>query len=244
MKNLENIRAMPRMLRDQLWQKWRRTVQPAWLQLILHRTSPVSTEWGHDRGSPVDRYYIESFLQKHRRDMHGRILEIRDSTYTEKFGENITRHDVLDLDAKNPDATFICDLANAKCVPSEVIDCFVCTQTLQFVFEPRAAIAEIHRFLKPGGVVLATMPGISRVDRALADKDYWRFSVASGEKLFGDCFGANNVSVRGYGNALTAMGFLTGMARQEFKLRVLEAHDKYFPVIVAVRAVKQSQGTK
>lgn len=229
------------MLREQLWQKWRRTTRPAWLPFLLHHTSPVSTEWGHDRGSPIDRYYIESFLRQHQRDIRGRVLEIRDSTYTEIFGGDVSRREVLDLDAKNPRATFVCDLARAECVPDEAIECFICTQTLQFVYEPRAAIAHMSRFLKPGGVVLATVPGVSRVDRALADSDYWRFSVASCAKLFADCFGKDNVSVCAYGNALTATGFLTGMARQEFRASALETHDPYFPIIVAVRAVKPPQ---
>lgn len=242
LKNLGKIITTPRKVREQLWQKWRRTVRPAWLQLGLQRTTPLSTEWGHDRGCPIDRYFIESFLRQHQQDIRGRVLEIRDCTYTDQFGVNVTRPEVLDLDAENPHATFVCDLARAECVPSDSMDCFICTQTLQFVYEPRAAIAQMNRFLKPGGVILATMPGISRVDRALADSDYWRYSLASCMKLFGDCFGANNVSVRTYGNALTATGFLTGMARQELGASAFETHDPFFPVIVAVRVVKPSQG--
>lgn len=225
--------------RQQIWKTLQRTANPAWLHMFKQNPSPISTEWGHDRGSPIDRYYIEMFLQENRRDIHGRTCEIRDATYTRKFGTGVTRSEVLDIDSKNLNATFVCDLQSADCVPNNAIDCFVCTQTLQFVYEPRAAIAHMHRFLKPGGVALVTVPGISRIDRALADVDYWRFSVASCAKLFGDCFDPQNVSVGTYGNALTAMGFVGGMSRQELQPAALDAYDPYFPVIVAVRAVKR-----
>lgn len=227
--------------RKRLWQGWRRITRPAWLGFVRQRTAALSTEWGHDRGDPIDRVYIESFLKQHRHDIRGRVLEVRESMYTRQFGTQVEQSLVLDLDSKNPRATFVCDLAHADCVPDDAIDCFVCTQTLQFVYEPRAALAHVYRFLKPGGVVLATVPGISRTDRALADVDYWRFGVAACARLFGDCFGASNTTVRAYGNVLTAAGFLTGMARQELNAAAWRVHDPLFPVIVAVRAVKPGE---
>lgn len=219
-------------------QRWQRVRHPAWLAR-LHDTRPLSRRWGHDRGTPIDRYYVETFLNEHRGDIRGRVLEIRDSTYTDRFGVNVTQRDVLDLDPKNTSATFITDLASADAVPDNSMDCFILTQTLQFIYEPRAAIAHIHRFLKPNGVLLATVPGISRVDEALAQTDYWRFTRASCEKLFADCFAARNVRVRVYGNVLTAMAFLTGMAREDIRQHRLEVVDELYPVIIAVRALKR-----
>ena len=42
-------------------------------------TKPVSDHWGWDRGTPVDRYYIEQFLAEHAADVRGRVLEVKDS---------------------------------------------------------------------------------------------------------------------------------------------------------------------
>jgi hypothetical protein len=44
----------------------------------LRRLQPVSREFGYDRGLPIDRYYIERFLEAHRWDIYGRTLEIGD----------------------------------------------------------------------------------------------------------------------------------------------------------------------
>jgi hypothetical protein len=213
--------------------RWRRRVRPAWLTAL--GTRPASDHWGFDRGTPVDRYYIAQFLAEHRGDIHGRVLEVRDSEYTDRFGAGVIAREVLDIDAANPRATIVADLAAN--VPGERCDCFILTQTLQFVYDVRAAVMNARGLLCPGGVLLATMPAVSRVaPRAGLDADYWRFTRASCTRLFGDVFGADAVSVRTYGNVYAATAFLRGMALEELSRRKLDRHDPYFPVIIAVRA--------
>jgi SAM-dependent methyltransferase len=227
--------------RIRFFQRWQRLVHPAWL-VLLHKTQPLSERWGHERGQPIDRYYIESFLQSHRADICGRVIEIRESLYTDQFGSAVTRREILDFDAANPRATFVADLAHADHVPGDSMDCFILTQTLQFIFDPSAALAQIYRILRPNGVLLATVPGISRVDPALREIDYWRYTRPSVTKLLTARFGANNFTVQVFGNVLTAMGFLTGIAREEIAPHDLERVDEAYPVILAVRAVKRLLG--
>src|SRR6266508_3982008 len=93
----------------------RRLSRPAWLG-TLRRTTPLSDEWGFDRGTPVDRYYIECFLEEHHRDIHGRVLELRDSTYTDRYGIDVERSDVLDINPANSRATIIADLTAAHAI--------------------------------------------------------------------------------------------------------------------------------
>jgi SAM-dependent methyltransferase len=189
----------------------------------------------------VDRYYIENFLQEHRADIRGRILEIRDSTYTDQFGSAVETRDVLDIDPANPRATIVADLSAADQVPADSFDCILLTQTLQFVFDLRSAIGHTHRVLKPGGVVLVTVPATSRIaPRYGLTSDFWRFTPASTNRLFGEVFGAENVLVRSYGNVLTSIAFLSGLAREELTQNELDVLDEYFPLIVAVRASKSS----
>jgi hypothetical protein len=56
--------------------------------------------------------------------------------------------------------------------------------------------------------------------------------------LFGQAFGQDHVEVRTYGNVLVGIAFLTGMAQEELTRAELSARDPYFPLIIAVRAVK------
>jgi SAM-dependent methyltransferase len=211
----------------------------------LRRTTPLSDHWGADRGTPIDRYYIDHFLSGHRRDIRGRVLEVKETRYSRLFGTDVTRFDVLDIDPGNADATIVADLTAPDGVPSDAFDCFVCTQTLQFIYDVGAAVRESHRLLRPGGVLLATVPAVSKVDRhAGVDGDFWRFTTASCRRLFGDVFVEGHVEVRAYGNVLAAIGFLSGLAREELTDAELDVEDQLFPVLIGVRATKAQATTR
>jgi SAM-dependent methyltransferase len=204
----------------------------------LRRPGPVSDAWGFDRGTPVDRHYIEGFLEEHRADVRGHVLEVKDAGYTERFGSGVTRSDVLDVDPGNRCATLVADLAAGDGLPSDRFDCFVLTQTLQYVYDLGAAVAHVHRVLRPGGVCLATLPCISRIDDELQRTDHWRFTAASATALFEGAFREGRVEVESYGNVLAAIAFLMGLAREELTAEELDVRDPRFPVTIAVRAVK------
>jgi SAM-dependent methyltransferase len=217
-----------------------RLARPAWMG-TLRRTTPLSDDFGFERGTPLDRYYLEQFLREHRQDIRGCALEVRTADYVDRFGVDVERREVLDLDPTNPHATIVADLTRAEAIPSDSFDCFVLTQTLQFIYDTRAALREAHRILRPGGVLLATVPSVSRIDdNAGVDSDYWRFTTGSCRRLFGEVFGEEQIQVKSYGNVLAGIAFLAGMAQEELRRRELNVRDDLFPVIVAVRAVKGS----
>lgn len=202
-------------------------------------TAPLSTEWGFERGTPIDRFYIERFLAAHAADVRGRVLEVKSSEYTRRFDRGVVRADVLDIDPANAQATIVADLTATDQIPAGLFDCFILTQTLQFIYDVHAAVRQAHRALAPGGVLLVTLPVTSRLaPRYGIDMEYWRFTPASCRRLFGDVFGAENVQVETFGNVLVDMAFLQGAALEEFPRAKLEVNDPFFPLIVAVRAVR------
>src|SRR5690606_25124396 len=138
----------------------------------------------------------------------------------------------------NKKATVFADLAAADSIPSNIYDCFILTQTLQLIYDIRSAVAHAHRILKPGGVLLVTVPCVSRL-AGEGYTDYWRFTPDSCTRLFGEIFGAEQVTVYAYGNVLTATAFLQGMAAEELTRRELDTRDERYPVLLAVRAVKR-----
>lgn len=204
---------------------------------------PKSEHWGWDRGTPIDRYYIEQFLADHASDVRGNALEVKDPGYTRRYDHGVVRFDVLDLDASNPEATIVADLAVGDGIPDSFFDCFILTQTLQYIYDLRAAVAQCERLLRPGGVLLVTVPALSRIaHHGGLEWDYWRFTGASCRRLFGEVFGDENVAVRTYGNVLTGAAYYRGSAMEEIPRRKLDVHDPYFPSVVTVRAVKPAQG--
>ena len=208
----------------------------------LRRVTPISAHWGFERGRPVDRYYIEGFLDACSGDVRGRVLEIADNSYTLKFGgDRVVRSEVLHAETGNPRATIVGDLASGENIPSDAFDCIILTQTLLVIYDVRAAIRTIFRILKPGGVVLVTVPGVShKISRGDMDKwgDFWRFTTRSAQQLFNETFPPSNVTVRAYGNVLSASAFLYGLAVEDLRTEELNHFDPDFEVSISVRAVK------
>ena len=210
----------------------------------FNRVGPFSPEWGADRGRCIDRYYIEDFLERHAADIHGDVLEVHDADYTRQFGgARVHRSDVVDIDATNGRATVIADLRCASVIPADRYDCFIMTQTLHVIYEVRAVLSECRRILKPGGALLATLPCASRIapEQGL-DGDFWRFTPSATRRLFGEIFDPGHVEVRAYGNVLTNVAFLYGLACHELTRDEFEAHDPYFPLLISVRATKPIAG--
>lgn len=213
-----------------------------WVDLgHLRRVTPLSRDFGFDRGKPVDRYYIEKFLAQQAADICGRVLEIGDNSYTRQYGgDRVAQSDVLHVYKDNPAATIIGDLTCADCIPSDTFDCIILTQTLPFIYNVRAAIATVHRILKPGGVLLATFAGISQISRTDMDSwgEYWRFTKNSARKLFTEFFPSDNLDVAAYGNVFAVTAFLYGLATEELQTEELDYGDRDYEMLIAVRAVK------
>jgi peptidoglycan/xylan/chitin deacetylase (PgdA/CDA1 family)/glycosyltransferase involved in cell wall biosynthesis len=203
---------------------------------------PLSTFWGVDRGTAVDRYYINKFLDKNRLDVHGHVLEIKDGGYTSQFGDNrVEKGDVLDIDPANPSATIIADLTKADGIPSDTYDCFILTQTLHIIYDVKNALAHAYRLLKPGGVLLCTLPSTCRVnceDGGLDAGDYWRFTEASVRRLFAEVFPPAAFEVSVHGNVKACVAFLEGLSAEEIAPDVLDHTDPWHPLLFCVRGVK------
>ncbi|HEY6065928.1 MAG TPA: glycosyltransferase family 2 protein, partial [Thermoanaerobaculia bacterium] len=207
----------------------------------LRRLEPVSRVWGLDRGLPVDRYYIAKFLEEHRADIRGRVLEVKDSGYTAAYGSAVERSDVVDIAPDNPSATIVADLSAPGSLPEGTWDCFVLTQTIHIIYDTPRVLANAARALAAGGVLLATLPCVSRLDyESGLDGDFWRFTPASAKRLFEEAFGPGNVEVEAYGSVLACSAFLQGIAAEELTREELDRRDPYFPLLLCVKAVKRS----
>jgi SAM-dependent methyltransferase len=210
----------------------------------FYRVTPMSPIFGIDRGFPVERYYIEKFLEANSKDIKGRCLEMGDAFYINKFGgDRVSKIDVMHYVEGNPDATIVADLTRADHIPSNTFDCIILTQTLQMIYDMKVALRHLHRIIKPGGVLLMTSHGISKIGRRLGRDnwgEYWHITTQSAEKLFEETFPGADITVGSYGNVLTATCALHGIASDEIDKKELDYLDPDFEVIVTVRAVKMA----
>ena len=206
----------------------------------LRRRRPFSSDWGFDRGQPVDRHYIEEFLSARRDDIRGAVLEVGDPEYTRLLGgSSVTSSDVVDM-SQSDAATIVADLAAPGSLPPRRFDCVIVTQTLQYVADPAAAVANLWGALAEGGTLLLTVPCLQRIDPDLPGVDRWRFTPLGLEQLIGRGCPDGNAEVVGYGNVLVCVAFLMGLAADELRAAELEERDPDFPLIACARVRKPS----
>jgi SAM-dependent methyltransferase len=204
----------------------------------LRRMSPVDADYGYGRGTPVDRPYIRDFIAWHDADIHGRVLEVGDPTYAAERRERIDRLDIVDLNPENRAATIVVDLADPASLPTGVFDCVIVTQTLQYVRDLDAAVANIWQSLRPGGVALITIPASARRDGGLAAVDRWRVLPAGLVTIFERACSGAEIEVVSRGNLLVMVAVVQGLAAEEFSADELHTHDDNFPILTCARLRK------
>lgn len=203
-------------------------------------TAPVSHIFGCERGTPIDRYYIENFISTNKSLIHGVCCEIAEDTYCKKYGTAIIRQEILHYNNTNPAATIIGDLTKHDSLPQNLLDCFICTQTFNFIYDVKSAFQGTYKMLKPGGALIATVAGISQISRYDMDRwgDYWRFTDLSLKKMAEET-GFHNITINVYGNALAATSFVQGIAVEDLKNpKLLDELDIDYQVTLGLLAYK------
>lgn len=203
--------------------------------------APVHRKYGLTVGTPVDRCYIERFLERHAGDVRGHTLEVLDAVYTRRFGgDRVVRADVLDLDAGNREATVIADLETGRGMPVGAYDCFILTQTLSLTYDVAGALDHAYAALRPGGVLLVTVPGISQQSDPDREPfpDHWRFTRRGLGRLLGERFGDDAVQVGADGTVAASAAFLYGLPLADVDPALLDPHDPDYEMVVWARAVR------
>lgn len=238
-------RTLPECFRNPLAVHWYGrdgTPPPGWVHFGgLRRLTPIGRLFGRNRGQPIDRYYTEQFIAAHASDLRDRVLEVDSPAFTHKFGrDRVTHSNVLCARASNPYFTLIGDVCSGDGIPGDAFDCIILTHVLAFVWDFQAAIAQVTRALKPGGVLLVTLPGSSHISRHEIDSavEIRRFTSCSVRQLFKEHFDSDHLEIKGYGNVLTAVALLHGLAAEELSPGELDYHDPNYEMIITVRAVK------
>lgn len=197
------------------------------------RTEPVSRLFGYDRGTPIDRYYIERFLKTNQAHITGHVLELADNGYTQQFGQGVTQSDVLAAEA-NEATTLVGDIADAGVLPANRYQCIILTQCLNVIYDVRGALNQCRTALASGGVLLLTVPCISQISRYDMDRwgDFWRFTQRGLGDLLAECFPDAHAQMNSHGNLALARAFLDGLAVEDIPNQLWEQDDPDYPLII------------
>jgi len=128
----------------------------------------------------------------------GLILDIapQDHEGARPYFADVVTVETLDV---NPSAaaSYCADLCKTNDqIPAGRFDMVVCTEVLEHVLNPFAAMAEIRRMLKPGGLLLASSPFNFRIHGPLPD--CWRFTEHGWRALLVEF---ENLEIRGLEDA-------------------------------------------
>ncbi len=221
------------------WRRGRRIIAPVrWG--TMRRTRPFSARWGSDRGTAIDRVYLNRFFERHSKDMHGIVLEVQEPVFSARYGAKITETQILDIEPRNMLATIVADLNDRDVLPRESFDCVVAPQTIQYLTDPLTGLRNFYASLRPGGVLLLTVPFIQKIDHEAADADRARFSpLALKELLEASCDGAE-IEVESFGNVLTSIAFLMGISAEEMRPQDFDVFDPAYPMLVTARVRRPS----
>jgi len=203
----------------------------------FRRTTPVNDHYGYGRGTPIDRWYLQQFMSANRDAFVGRILELQNDEWSGRFADSSEASvTILDIDPTNVLATYIADLDTPGSVEPATFECVVAPQTLQYLHDPVSALRTLAAACVAGGVLLLTVPTVSRLDETCGpDGDLRRLTPAGLERLLDEALPGAGRAVVGFGNVLTSMAFLMGIAAEELDDSELAAHDSRYPMLACAR---------
>lgn len=198
----------------------------------LRRTTPFSSTFGFERGTPIDRYYLHRFLSQHRDAIAGDVLEVQNRSYTERFGRDVTRTDTFDV-VPQFSPTHCCDFSHCgEVIPGAAYDCLLLPNTLPHFRELDRALAHARRVVRPGGTILASAAGLLPLTGDVPD--YWRLSPDGWRERLRDAWPGAAIDVAGHGNCLAAVAAQLGLAVEELSEAELEVPDPRYPVLTTI----------
>lgn len=203
---------------------------------------PVCRNFGTERGTAVDRYYIEMFLAQNADKIKGTVMEIADSQYTRMFGKSKVKKElVLHVEGWGKNS-IKGNFETGEGIEENMVDCLICTQTLQYIYNLKSAIKNIYRLLRPNGAALITVPGIKAL--CIPDNqnwgERWSFTKESMRQLCLEVCQEESFSVESFGNVKIATAYLYGICREELTKEDFQYNDPQFPFIICVKLTKKA----
>lgn len=86
----------------------------------------------------------------------------------------VTEYTSVDVETRDPRVDLVADLEDLSALDGESFDSVLCSEVLEHVRHPQRVIGELHRVLKPGGVIILSTPFLCRLHEE--PHDYFRYT--------------------------------------------------------------------
>ena len=195
---------------------------------------PLHRQFQYGGGKGISRYYIEKFLEKNRKYITGKVLEVGDNRYTTQFGSNLTESWVIDFVNKQKYGYCKVNLETGEGVKENFADCIILTSVLGTIFDVQKAAENIVKMLKVNGVALITTNGTAPISKYDEERwgYYWKFTNTSMRRLFERYIGDGCIDVEIYGNVKTCAAYLYGIPAEELTEEALNYKDSDYQLVL------------
>jgi len=135
------------------------------------------------RNSPRRPFFSPAYYSQYkvtlpliRQFARGKLIDLGcgDMPFRHLIVDRISSYESLDFYPRTPEVTYVGDIQDMSMIDAETYDTAICLEVLEHVPDPFQAVREIHRILKPGGILIVSVPHLSRLHDE--PHDYYRFT--------------------------------------------------------------------
>ena len=155
--------------------------------------------------SPVELCLFRALKPRLARYTTGRFLDVGCGTmpYRRLAEIHCDEYRALDIEERTEGVDYIADVQDMPDITSESFHTVLAAEVLEHVPHPAAAVAEMGRILAPGGILLLSVPHLSRLHEE--PHDYFRYTEHGLEVLVREA-GLDLVEVASVGSLFSFLG--------------------------------------
>nr|AGS49959.1 putative methyltransferase [uncultured bacterium esnapd26] len=200
----------------------------------LRRLTPICPAFGTSRGTPIDRHYLNQFIAEIRDLVQGDVVEIGGEDGNKDVYGFTRASGYRGLDIKEaPGVSLVGDAADPGIIPADSLDGIIAFNVLEHTARPWQVVDNMRQWLRRGGTAYCMVPSAQRLHGA--PEDYWRPLPAALREMFGAW---SEQTVHQYGNPLSAVASLMGVAAEELDAVELGTYHPDYPVASCIVARK------
>lgn len=125
-------------------------------------------------------------------------------------------------------------------IESSSVDAVICTEVFEHLADPFAAIKEIERILKPGGIFIGSTPFLFKIHGD--PDDYFRYTKSALENVLLKNF--FKVEIFSMGGGIGTAGMILTQVTNDFNFRIIKYIIKYIARLMALVDYKKGHERK